>query len=363
MCVPSRQREDAVLTDLPVIDFHTHVLHDMDDGSKSVGMSVEMLLACVTTCDPENGAAMLEDFDSAAIAALLNEEFFPAVGGQTLRYGDIKHNPVEMTDEIRRGTLDWFEGQKDGVIAQYGEQNYQRIHDETAGYEVFVLCSYTTTGPDGAVQKDGIGKGNTNGLTFIRVRGRYYWTAFDLFDGIVVASESAEEDPELPSGELTETEEGYRYENRILGFGCDLSDDWFMVSQESPADSTGDHVDYCDLTAQKRDWTAGLNIYVEDLAVPGGVAETAEEYRDNSIPGLMEMAKEYGLTNVRIEACELSFVGQTYPGIEFFATTPSQDWYCHQIIIPSGHYLVTVTLSTYDDDWLDQLAALFVPLD
>ena len=43
MCVPSRQREDAVLTDLPVIDFHTHVLHDMDDGSKSVGMSVEML--------------------------------------------------------------------------------------------------------------------------------------------------------------------------------------------------------------------------------------------------------------------------------------------------------------------------------
>ena len=499
-------------------------------------MSMEMLMACLTVCDAENGLELLEHYDPEAIAELLNERFFDTVKGVGLRYRITDMYDGGFTEEIGQQTLSWFESQKDYFVFQYGEENYRRVHEETAGYEEYLFPEYTVYFADGRTKQDGCTRGNLDGLTIIKSNGRYYWMAMDLFAGMEEPEEpgsplqgkvkdgwyspaglgirfrlegwntadretlsetmygdaslaavtpeelldqglpygdlmiqkdytttyflllklpvksgdgteekdlaaymdgseqslqetfsgggmsllsmerspielggrafemirlhanggidqyytllATEEDGRLlvvninglgkddtdellsrfeqitwPQGELTTTEEGKRYVNQTLGFGIDLDDEWFMISQETPEQSAESRLSFLDLTAQRRDGTAGVNIGVDDIGIAGSPAETAEEYRDKSIPGLWDLVEEVGLKNARIEPCQVSFVGQEYPGISFCCSTPVQEWYCYQIIIPSGCYIVTLTLSTYDDDWRDELVGMFYPLD
>ena len=171
-------------------------------------------------------------------------------------------------------------------------------------------------------------------------------------------------DPELPAGELTENNNTYNYVNQKLGFGCKLNEDWFMVSQQDPRPSAArGRVSFTDLSAQRQDGCAGLNILVEDARLPDGGTESPETYRDLSLPEIQQQLEEFGCTNIRVEANTYVFVGQEYPGIRFTCTTPVQDWYCQQIVIGCGNYAVTVSLSSYDADFLDELAALFYPLE
>ena len=171
-------------------------------------------------------------------------------------------------------------------------------------------------------------------------------------------------DPELPTGELTENNNKHNYVNRKLGFGCRLNEDWFMVQQQDPQPSAArGRVSFTDLSAQRMDGCAGLNIIVEDVTLPNGGKESPERYRDLSLPAVQQQLEEFGCTNIHVEANTFVFVGQEYPGIRFTCTTPVQDWYCQQIVIGCGNYAVTVTLSSYDADFLDELAALFYPLE
>lgn len=171
-------------------------------------------------------------------------------------------------------------------------------------------------------------------------------------------------DPELPTGELTENNKTYNYVNQKLGFGCRLNEDWFMVQQQDPQPSAArGRVSFTDLSAQRMDGCAGLNIIVEDVTLPNGGKESPERYRDLSLPAVQQQLEEFGCTNIHVEANTFVFVGQEYPGIRFTCTTPVQDWYCQQIVIGCGSYAVTVSLSSYDADFLDELAALFYPLE
>lgn len=171
-------------------------------------------------------------------------------------------------------------------------------------------------------------------------------------------------DPELPAGELTENNNTYNYVNQKLGFGCRLNEDWFMVQQQDPQPSAArGRVSFTDLSAQRMDGCAGLNIIVEDVTLPNGGKESPERYRDLSLPAVQQQLEEFGCTNIHVEANTYVFVGQEYPGIRFTCTTPVQDWFCQQIVIGCGSYAVTVTLSSYDADFLDELAALFYPLE
>ena len=171
-------------------------------------------------------------------------------------------------------------------------------------------------------------------------------------------------DPELPTGELTENNKTYNYVNQKLGFGCMLNEDWFMVQQEDPQPSAArGRVSFTDLSAQRMDGCAGLNIIVEDVTLPTGGTESPERYRDLSLPAVQQQLEEFGCTNIHVEANTYVFVGPEYPGIRFTCTTPVQDWYCQQIVIGCGSYAVTVSLSSYDADFLDELAALFYPLE
>ncbi len=171
-------------------------------------------------------------------------------------------------------------------------------------------------------------------------------------------------DPELPAGELTENNNTYNYVNQKLGFGCRLNEDWFMVQQQDPQPSAArGRVSFTDLSAQRMDGCAGLNIIVEDVTLPTGGTESPERYRDLSLPAVQQQLEEFGCTNIHVEANTYVFVGQEYPGIRFTCTTPVQDWYCQQIVIGCGSYAVTVSLSSYDADFLDELAALFYPLE
>jgi hypothetical protein len=178
------------------------------------------------------------------------------------------------------------------------------------------------------------------------------------------APTSAPLDPELPTGELTENNNIYNYVNQKLGFGCSLNEDWFMVQQQDPQPSAArGRVSFTDLSAQRMDGCAGLNIIVEDVTLPTGGKESPERYRDLSLPAVQQQLEEFGCTNIHVEANTYVFVGQEYPGIRFTCTTPVQDWYCQQIVIGCGSYAVTVSLSSYDADFLDELAALFYPLE
>ncbi len=146
-------------------------------------MSYEMLLGCVLTCDPENGLQLVEDYDLPAITALLNERFFSAVGSTPVRYGAFSYAHYPVTDEIRQETLHWYQEQESSIVAEYGEYPYQRIREETEGYQEFVGVVYTVTDGAGNSTK-GVDSFEENGLMIIKSNGRYFWMAFCLFDGL-----------------------------------------------------------------------------------------------------------------------------------------------------------------------------------
>ena len=180
-------------------------------------------------------------------------------------------------------------------------------------------------------------------------------------------AETAEEqlplDPELPIGELSKADATY-YVNQKLAIGCTLNDEWFVIPGEDPRESAADgHIQFIDMAAQRRDLSAGLNVLIDDVSMNGEVMETPEEYRDLSIPDLVQMAEGSGMKDVHAEANVFSLAGQEYPGIRFTCTMPHEDYYCQQIVIGCGKYIVTVTLSTYDTDGLEELAKVFYPLE
>ena len=145
-------------------------------------MSYEMLLGFVLTCDPENGLQLVEDYDLPAITTLLNERFFAVVGTDAPHYGELSFTRYPVTDEIRQNTLDWYAAQERSITAEYGAYHYQRIYEETEGYQEFIGVRSSVTDSAGKLSQ-GADSFTENGLMIIKSNGRYYWTAFCLYNG------------------------------------------------------------------------------------------------------------------------------------------------------------------------------------
>lgn len=331
-------------------------------------MSWEMLMGCLTSCDPENGLAMLEDYDPEAIAAFLNERFFDTVELERFRYNILRQYNAPVQEEIVRETLAWFESQKESVSAQYGEENYLRIHEETAGQQEYIMSDYTMCFADGRVKKDGYAQGNTNGLTIIKSYDRYYWTAFDLFTAL-------EETIEIQSPLAGTVKEGYYFPAK-LGIRFRL-EDWEAADRESMAQilygdaafasATPEEImdqgrSYGDLMIQKGYSTA----YFLLLKLPvqmdkGDAAENLQAYMDSSEKELAKTFSRGGMRLISLDRSETELGGRSFEMIRVHANG-GIDQYFTLLATEEEGVLLLVNINSLVNDDTDEILSLFEPL-
>ena len=332
-------------------------------------MGYEMLMACLTACDEEKGLELLADFDPEAIADYLNENFFEAVKLEKFRYEIRKQYNAPISEEVTQQTLEWFESQKGGVIAQYGEENYRQILEETAGQQEYTLSDYTMRFADGSVKQDGYSKGNYNGFTIVKSNGRYFWSAFDLFESLT------EEEEMIPSPLRGTVEDGW-YTPAELGLRVRV-EDWRVGSREEisqilygdasyasamPEGLLANGLPYGDLMIQKDSTTA----YFLLVLLPVRHADGAEEkdldaYMDSSEESLSQTFSQNGVKLISLERTALELGGRSYEMIRVHANGGIDQFFTLLGTEENGKlYLVNINCLEKDDT--DEILSRFEAL-
>ena len=330
-------------------------------------MSMEMLMACLTVCDAENGLERLEHYDPEAIAELLNERLFDAVKGVGLRYRITDLYDGGFTEEIGQQTLSWFESQKDSFVSQYGEENYRRVHEETAGYEEFLFPEYTVCYADGSTKKDGYTRGNPNGLTIIKSNGRYFWMAMDLFANM--------EEPEEPSSPLQGKVEDGWYIPADLGIRVRL-EGWSVTDRKTinrimygddalasaaPEELLDQGLPYGDLMIQKGYSTVFfLLLKLPVKAGDGSDIQDLKEYLDEAEASLRETFAGDGARLISVERSQTELGGRTFEMIRLHADFGSDQYFTMLGTEEDGRLLV-VNINCLGSDDTDELLSRFAP--
>lgn len=333
-------------------------------------MGYEMLLACLTACDEEKGLELLADFDPELIAEYLNENFFEAVKLEQFRYEIRKQYNAPIPENVTQQTLEWFEDNRDGVIAQYGEEAYRQIREETAGQQEYTLSDYTMRFSDGSEKKDGYSKGNYNGLTIVKSNGRYFWNAFDLFGGM------AEEEEELLPSPLRGTVEDGWYIPAELGLRVRV-EDWRLGSREEisqilygdashattmPEGLLANGLPYCDLMIQKDATTAYFLLLLLPVKSGDGTEEKdLDAYMDSSEESLSQTFSQNGVKLISLDRSALELGGRSYEMIRVHANGGIDQFFTLLGTEENGKlYLVNINCLEKDDT--DEILSRFEAL-
>ena len=332
-------------------------------------MGYEMLLACLTACDEEKGLELLADFDAERVAAYLNENFFTAVKLEKFRYEIGKQFSFPIPEEVTQQTLAWFESNQDNVIAQYGEENYRQIHEETAGQQEYTFSDYTMRFADGSEKQDGFSRGNQNGLIFVKSNGRYYWNAFDLFESLT------EEEMMIPSPLRGTVEDGY-YIPAELGLRVRV-EDWRVGSRKElsqilygdasyayamPEELLANGLPYGDLMIQKDSTTVFFLLLLLPVKNGDGIeAEDLKAYMDSSEKNLLQTFTRGGMKLISMDREELELGGRHYEMIRLHANGGIDQFYTLLGTEENGKlYLVNINGLGSDDT--DELLSRFEAL-
>ena len=193
-------------------------------------------------------------------------------------------------------------------------------------------------------------------------------------------TEAAVEDRPVTLGKL----EGWDYTNEYLGIGCTFDENWAAASakqtQQLPeqadkllldAEYTGsDLQQLVDLTAIN-----GLNISTISIQYNRMTEEERQlfaamdydSFADTILNGTEEMAGTYtemGFDTAEMEKVTVNFLGQERTGVLTTASLQGIHYYVLQLYEHNlGHYYVTISVSTMNENTTQSLLDMFYPLD
>ncbi len=158
--------------------------------------------------------------------------------------------------------------------------------------------------------------------------------------------------------------QGGKYENKFLGIGCQLDENWtFMTDEEIreqnqlTSDVLGEEYQQqlenatviYDMMATHSNGTSTVNVNMEKLS---GAANLLSEkaYVEGSTDALKKALEDAGMENVQLKGVELTFAGEKHYGVQIEGEFSGIKCYEALACVKRGGYMACITACTWQED-------------
>lgn len=179
-------------------------------------------------------------------------------------------------------------------------------------------------------------------------------------------SEHYENDVKFQIGEIS----GDTYENKFFGIKCEIDNDWAFSTEEEIAELNNFTMDYMpddlakqyeksgnfiDMYASADDGFDNINISAQKLSKSEIKNFDAVENFKAAIPTLEKTFENMGCTDCDFEVSKATVDGEEYDA--YYGTAQREDlrMYQQQIAVIRNNYLVTITVTSYNEDICDDI--------
>lgn len=192
-------------------------------------------------------------------------------------------------------------------------------------------------------------------------------------------TEPVETEPDMDeTGFSLGTSSGGTYENKFIGIGCTLDENWSFYSDEQILQINQLTVDMLDedvaaklenasliydMFAQNVSTGATININLENLGLLYGSLLSPSEYADLSMPQLAPALESMGFTDIQLEKTTCTFAGEERTAIRIVGQYNGYPLYEQLVCFKAGNYMAVVSVSILGEDATDEILGAFYALE
>ena len=176
------------------------------------------------------------------------------------------------------------------------------------------------------------------------------------------------------------------YENRFLGIGCTLDENWTFASEDEIKSMNAELVDQSDSETLKEalssaaeltdmyaiadDGLLTIGIMLENIGVLYGMTMDEDTFVDKQLSGLADAINQIDIfSDYSVEKSTVMLAGQERTAIRghglrmFEGMDEGFEFYQVQAVIKAGNYMAVITLTSFIEDVTDSLASYFYALN
>ncbi len=182
-------------------------------------------------------------------------------------------------------------------------------------------------------------------------------------------------DKALTLGTISEN----KYENDFIGIGCELGSEWTFSTEDEilemnnlVADTIDEDIAKAieeadilyDMMATYEDDMSNINVNVENIGTANFKKYDVSEIYDNQEESLITGLESIGAENITVEASPVTIDGKEFDGLyvvsEIYGMTMYQQSFAKKC---GGKYLANYTITTFEDDFTDEVVDRFYLAD
>lgn len=196
----------------------------------------------------------------------------------------------------------------------------------------------------------------------------------------------ADTDTEAEADAETEEEEAFEfgevdanvYENKFIGIGCSLSDEWGFYSDEEikelnnmATDMAGDEFAEAvadaqmiyDMYAVHSDGMSSINVNLENIGIAKIALVDVAESLESSKSILEDAFSNMGYEDISIESTTVTIDGEEFAALNVSASYSGMNMYELVFSGKAGKYMWTTTIGTFGEDTTQELFDTFYLVD
>lgn len=170
----------------------------------------------------------------------------------------------------------------------------------------------------------------------------------------------------------------YTYENKFIGVGCKLSEEWDVFDTEEIAQLNGMAADLITdeaLTeqmenghyvqpfyAQEEEGLVTVNITIENLGMVNGALLSEEDYAQATLEQLPSALESMGMSGVTAEMGTAAFAGGERTAIYISATFQDMEFHETLVLVKVDSRVACITAGSYQTDLTGEVLDMFYSL-
>lgn len=200
------------------------------------------------------------------------------------------------------------------------------------------------------------------------------------------AAENSDTDAEAETEEAETEEEAYEfgevnanvYENKFIGIGCSLSEEWGFYSDEEImelnnmatdmageefAEAVADAQMLYDMYAVHSDGMSSVNVNLENIGIAKIALVDVAESLENSKSILEDAFSNMGYEDISIESTTVTIDGEEFAALNVGASYSGMNMYELVFSGKAGKYMWTITIGTFGEDSTQEIFDTFYLVD
>lgn len=186
-------------------------------------------------------------------------------------------------------------------------------------------------------------------------------------------TDSADEEKEFSVG----TSSGLVYENKFIGVGCELPNDWSFYTEEQirqvnnvTEDLVGEEYEELisqaqlvyDMCASSSDQLSSVNVILEKSDIVSVAAFDLETSGDTIVEAATDALAQLGATDITHTVSTTSFAGDDAQCLNLEMKLNGVDFYQKQVYVKTYNYITSITVASTDIDVCDEIFESFYSL-